>query len=238
MREAIEVTVPPGTQPEDPRAADASARLLPEHDVTTVGRDSGDVVRADARRLHRPDVARADRAGAGCRSRRSPGRRCGPSSARSSALGQAPGRHPSKLWTLLGSGVSRRISGRAGRRCGSSGCSTASDLPAPTQQHLGAGSAADKFRLDLAYPEVKARDRVRRVGHAPDAERVRRGPPARPHPAGQRMGRPPAHVEDIRRRDRRTVRCVCPISRSLRHGIRTNAGMGRGRGRGSGEGGG
>lgn len=71
-----------------------------------------------------------------------------------SVLGQAPGRHPSKLWTLLSErGVETEL-GESNPEKRVFRVLDASDLPAPTQQHW-VRFGSDKFRLDLAYPEVK-----------------------------------------------------------------------------------
>jgi hypothetical protein len=68
-------------------------------------------------------------------------------------LKQAPGRHPSKLWTLLGErGVETELGEsrpemRLARLLASAG------LPAPVQQHW-VTVGGDRFRLDMAYPEA------------------------------------------------------------------------------------
>jgi hypothetical protein len=69
-------------------------------------------------------------------------------------LKQAPGRHPSKLWTLLGERGSEtalaesRPEIRLGRLLASAG------LPEPVQQHW-VRVRTERFRLDFAYPEQK-----------------------------------------------------------------------------------
>ena len=71
-----------------------------------------------------------------------------------SVLGQAPGRHPSKLWTLLAERGSETKLGESRPELRVFRVLRAGGLPAPTQQHwVRIGS--DKFRLDLAYPEAK-----------------------------------------------------------------------------------
>jgi very-short-patch-repair endonuclease len=71
-----------------------------------------------------------------------------------SVLGQAPGRHPSKLWTLLGErGVETGL-GESRPEMRVFRVIESSDLPAPTQQHQ-VRFGGDRFRLDLAYPEAK-----------------------------------------------------------------------------------
>ena len=166
---AIEVTVPPGTQPRVHGLRVHRPGLLPDHDVDVV---DGIPVTSYARtlvdctgRMSLGQIARALDAGLVRHEvtlwsvERS-----------LSALGQAPGRHPSKLWTLLGRAGSRdRSRRRADRRSGCFRVLDASGLPTPTQQHW-VQFGSDRFRLDLAYPGREAGDRVRRLGHAPDAD--------------------------------------------------------------------
>jgi hypothetical protein len=69
-------------------------------------------------------------------------------------LGQAPGRHPSKLWTLLAERGSEPIQSESRPEIRMLRVLATGGLPAPTQQHpvrLG----DDRFRLDLAYPDAK-----------------------------------------------------------------------------------
>jgi very-short-patch-repair endonuclease len=153
MREALEVTVLPGTQPRLTGVRIHRPGLLPDHDVRVV---DGIPVTSYARtlvdctgRMSLGQIARALDAGLVRHEvtlwsvERS-----------LSVLGQAPGRHPSKLWTLLaerGDEMEKsesRPEGRVYRVL------DASDLPAPVQQHW-VMYGSDKFRLDLAYPDAR-----------------------------------------------------------------------------------
>ena len=141
------------TATEDPRGQGSRTGLLPEHDVRVVdgipvtsyartlvdctGRMSlGQIARALDAGLVRHDVTLW-------------------SVERSlTPLGQAPGRHPSKLWTLLAErGVETEL-GESKPEMRVFRVLDASDLPAPTQQHR-VRYGRDKFRLDLAYPDAK-----------------------------------------------------------------------------------
>lgn len=71
-----------------------------------------------------------------------------------SALRQAPGRHPSKLWTLVGERTTE--SGRADSRPEIRILRVLSDagLPEPALQHR-VKVGGQRYRLDLAYPDQK-----------------------------------------------------------------------------------
>jgi hypothetical protein len=69
-------------------------------------------------------------------------------------LGQAPGRHPSKLWLLLAERGTGPISSESRPEIRMLGVISNGGLPTPTQQHW-VRFGAHKFRLDLAYPEAK-----------------------------------------------------------------------------------
>ncbi|MGZ6976847.1 MAG: endonuclease domain-containing protein [Acidimicrobiia bacterium] len=70
------------------------------------------------------------------------------------ALGQGPGRHPSKLWTLIaerGPGSDRAESRPEIRLLR---VLVAGGLPTPEQQHW-VRFGSDRFRTDFAYPSAK-----------------------------------------------------------------------------------
>jgi hypothetical protein len=153
MREALEVTVLPGTQPRLTGVRIHRPGLLPDHDVRVV---DGIPVTSYARtlvdctgRMSLGQIARALDAGL-------VGHKVTLWSVERSlsVLGQAPGRHPSKLWTLLAERGQETELGESRPEMRVFRVLNASDLPAPTQQHpVKFGS--DRFRLDLAYPDVK-----------------------------------------------------------------------------------
>jgi hypothetical protein len=153
MKTFPEVTAPPGRHPKIRHLKVHRTGTLPEHDVRIVdgipvtsyartlvdctGRMSlGQIARALDAGLVRHDVTLW-------------------SVERSlTPLGQAPGRHPSKLWTLLAErGVETEL-GESKPEMRVFRVLDASDLPAPTQQHR-VRFGRDTFRLDLAYPDAK-----------------------------------------------------------------------------------
>jgi very-short-patch-repair endonuclease len=153
MQEALEVTVAPGTQPRLTGVRIHRPARLPDHDVRVVGgipvtsyartlvdctgcMSLGQIARALDAGLVRHDVTLW-------------------SVERSlSVLGQAPGRHPSKLRTLLSERGSEMAKSESRPEARVFRVLEASGLPVPTQQHpVRIGN--DKFRLDLAYPEAK-----------------------------------------------------------------------------------
>jgi hypothetical protein len=149
----VELTVPPGRQPRFPGIRVHRPAQLPEFERRVIGRipvtsyartladcsgrlSLGQLARALDTGLVRHDVTLWSVAPT------------------LSALRPAPGRHPSKLWTLLGERGSEtalaesRPEARVVRTLLDAG------LPSPVQQHwVRIGS--DRFRLDLAYPELK-----------------------------------------------------------------------------------
>jgi hypothetical protein len=148
----VEISVPPGCQPRPRNVRVHRPVFLPDHDrrtiagipVTSYARtlvdcsgqlSLGQLARALDTGLVRHDVTvwSVERT--------------------LTALRQAPGRHPSKLWTLLGERgaetalAESRPEARVTRLLSDAG------LPAPVQQHwVRIGS--DRFRLDLAYPDA------------------------------------------------------------------------------------
>jgi hypothetical protein len=153
LREGLEVTLEPGSHPRVRGVRVHRPGLLPDHDVTIVdkipttsfartlvdctGRLSlGQIARALDAGLVRHDVTLW-------------------SVQRSLAvLGQAPGRHPSKLWTLLAERGTEPIDSESRPEIRMLRVPGDGGLPKPTQQHpVRFGS--DKFRLDLAYPDAK-----------------------------------------------------------------------------------
>jgi hypothetical protein len=153
MRETFEVTARPGTQPRirgvrvhrPRRIADYEIRVVDGIPVTSYARTLVDCTGC----MSLGQIARALDAGLVNREvtlwsvERS-----------LSVLGQAPGRHPSKLWTLLGErGLETKL-GESNPEKRVYRVLDASDLPAPTQQHW-VRYGSDKFRLDLAYPDAK-----------------------------------------------------------------------------------
>ena len=153
MRESLEVTLKPGTQPRLRGIRVHRPALLPDHDVTTVGCIP---VTSFARTLvdctgvmSLGQIARALDFGL-------VNRRVTLWSVERSlaALGQGPGRHPSKLWTLLGERGTEPIKGESRPEIRMSRVLAAGGLPTPVAQHwVRAGGA--NYRLDLAYPERK-----------------------------------------------------------------------------------
>jgi Transcriptional regulator, AbiEi antitoxin/Protein of unknown function (DUF559) len=71
-----------------------------------------------------------------------------------SVLGQAPGRHPSKLWTLLGERGTESIKSESRPEIRMLRVLAAGGLPTPIQQHW-VRAGGQNYRLDLAYPSVK-----------------------------------------------------------------------------------
>jgi hypothetical protein len=153
VRDVVEITVPPGRQPRFPGIRVHRPTALPEHEQRVVDRipvtsyartlvdcsgqlSLGQLARAFDTGLVRHDVTlwsveRTLR-----------------------ALKQAPGRHPSKVWTLLGERggettlAESRPEARVVRALVDAG------VPAPVQQHW-VRIGGDSFRIDLAYPDAK-----------------------------------------------------------------------------------
>jgi hypothetical protein len=153
MRDTVEVTVPSGRHPKLRGFVVHRTQVLPAHDVRVV---DGIPTTSFARtlvdctgRLSLGQIARALDAGLvrGDVTLWSVERSL-------SALGQAPGRHPSKLWTLVGErstsaeGAESRPEIRVTRVLAAAG------LPAPTLQHR-VTVGGQRYRLDLAYPDEK-----------------------------------------------------------------------------------
>jgi very-short-patch-repair endonuclease len=69
------------------------------------------------------------------------------------ALRQAPGRHPAKLWTLLGERGSESESAESPREMRLARALREAGLPAPVPQHW-VRVGEDRFRLDFAYPDA------------------------------------------------------------------------------------
>jgi very-short-patch-repair endonuclease len=149
----FEVTARPGRNPKIPGVRVHRPALLPDHDMRVVGgipttsyartlvdctgRSSlGQIARALDAGLVRRDVTvwSVERS--------------------LSALGQAPGRHPSKLWTLLAERSTVAIESESRPEIRMLRVLRVGGLPAPTQQHW-VKFGTDRFRLDLAYPEAK-----------------------------------------------------------------------------------
>jgi hypothetical protein len=153
LRDTLEVTAPVGRNPKIRGLRIHRTRTLPSYDVRVV---DGIRVTSFARtlvdcsgRLSLGQIARALDAGL------VRGDVTLWSAERSlSALGQAPGRHPSKLWTLLGErgadvhAAESRPEIRIARVISSAG------LPAPALQHR-VTVGGQRYRLDFAYPELK-----------------------------------------------------------------------------------
>ncbi len=152
-RHALEVSVPPGRNPKIRGLKTHRPGILPEHDVRIVGcipttsyartlvdctgrMSLGQIARAlDAGLVrHQVTLWSVERS--------------------LSVLGQAPDRHPSKLWTLLGERGVEADLGESRPEMRVFRVLSASELPAPIQQHP-VRFGADKFRLDLAYPRVR-----------------------------------------------------------------------------------
>ncbi len=153
VRELPEVTARPGTQPKIPGVRVHRPALLPDHDVRVV---AGIPVTSYARTL------------VDCTGRFSLGQIARAldfgivhhevtlwSVERSlSVLGQAPGRHPSKLRTLLDERGTEPVSSESRPEMRMLRVLASGGLPAPIQQHR-VRFGADTFRLDLAYPDAK-----------------------------------------------------------------------------------
>lgn len=153
MREALEVTVKPGTQPRLRGIRMHRPGVLSDHDVTMVGcipttsyartlvdctglMSLGQIARAldfglVNRRVTLWSVERT-----------------------LTALGQAPGRHPSKLWTLIAERGTEPIQGESRPEIRMSRVLAAGGLPTPVAQHW-VRVGGESYRLDLAYPELK-----------------------------------------------------------------------------------
>jgi len=153
MRETFEVTARPGAQPRIRGVRVHRPALMADHEIRSV---DGIPVTSYARTL--VDCT-------GCMSLGQIARALDAglvkhdvtlwSVARSlSVLGQAPGRHPSKLWTLLSERGVETTLGESNPEKRVFRILDASDLPTPTQQHW-VRFGTDKFRLDLAYPDAK-----------------------------------------------------------------------------------
>jgi very-short-patch-repair endonuclease len=153
IREAIEVTLAPGTHARVRGVRVHRPQLLPEHDVRVV---DGIPVTTFARTLvdctgrwSLGQIARALDAGL-VRNQVTVW-----SVERSlSVLRQAPGRHPSKLWTLLAERGTGPIDSESRPEIRMLRVLRDGGLATPTQQHW-VRFGTDKFRLDLAYPDAK-----------------------------------------------------------------------------------
>lgn len=149
----FEVTAEPGTHPKIPGVKVHRPMLLPDYDVRVVnGIPSTSYARTlvdCTGRLSLGQIARALDAGLVRRDvtvwsvERS-----------LSALGEAPGRHPSKLWTLLAERGTTAIQSESRPEIRMLRVLREGGLPAPTQQHR-VTFGKDRFRLDLAYPDAK-----------------------------------------------------------------------------------
>jgi hypothetical protein len=153
VRELPELTAPPGRQPKIPGVRVHRPATLPNYDVRIVDKIP---VTSFARtlvdctgRLSLGQIARALDAGLVRRQVTvwSVERSLSP-------LGQAPGRHPSKLWTLLAERGLGPISSESRPEIRMLRVLADSGLPKPTQQHR-VKFGSDTFRLDLAYPDAK-----------------------------------------------------------------------------------
>jgi hypothetical protein len=152
-REGVEITVPPGRHPKPRNVRVHRPAALPEHDrrvvdgipVTSFARtlvdcsgqlSLGQLARALDAGLVRRDVTlwSVERT--------------------LSALNAAPGRHPSKLWTLLGEREPETAIAESRPEARVARLLVVAGLPAPVQQHW-VRVAGDRYRLDLAYPEQK-----------------------------------------------------------------------------------
>jgi hypothetical protein len=153
MREAIEVTVSPGTQPRMRGVRIHRPALLPDHDVSVV---DGIPTTSYARTLvdctgawSLGQIARALDAGLVRRDvtlwsvERS-----------LVALGQGPGRHPSKLWTLIAERGSETKLGESRPELRVFRVLRDGGLPTPSQQHW-VRVGGQSYRLDLAYPDAR-----------------------------------------------------------------------------------
>lgn len=153
MRVLPEVTVRPGRNPKTSGLRVHRPRLLPDHDVTTIG---GIPATSYARtlvdctgRFSLGQIARALDAGL------VRGKVTVWSVERSlSVLGQGPGRHPSKLWTLIGERGTEITKSESPPEIHMLRVLGAGGLPAPVQQHW-VRVGGQSYRLDLAYPEHK-----------------------------------------------------------------------------------
>ncbi len=153
VRDGIDVTVPKGAQPRLSGARLHRPRHLPEHDVRVV---DGIPVTSFARtlvdcsgRMSLGQIARALDSGL------VRGEVTVWSVERSlSALRQAPGRHPSKLWTLLDERGSSPTTAESRPELRILRVLAGSDLPAPVSQHW-VSCEGRQFRLDFAYPNEK-----------------------------------------------------------------------------------
>jgi Transcriptional regulator, AbiEi antitoxin/Protein of unknown function (DUF559) len=153
VREGLEVTVPPGTQPRITGVRIHRPQELPDHDVRVL---RGIPVTSYARtlvdctgRLSLGQVARALDAGLVDRKTTlwSVERTLAP-------LGAAPGRHPAQLRLLLDERRSGVDSAESRPEIRILGVLRRGGLPVPVPQHwvrLG----GQRFRLDFAYPEQK-----------------------------------------------------------------------------------
>jgi hypothetical protein len=153
VRDGIDVTVPNGTQPRLSGARLHRPRHLPEHDVRVV---DGIPVTSFARtlidctgRLSLGQIARALDAGLvrGDVTLWSVERSL-------STLGQAPGRHPSKLWTLIGERTTESGYAESRPEIRILGVLADGGLPAPVPQHR-VEVGGQRYRLDFAYPDRK-----------------------------------------------------------------------------------
>ncbi len=153
VRELPEVTAPPGRHPRIPGVRVHRPALLPEHDVRVIG---GIPVTSFARTLvdctghwSLGQIARALDSGLvrNVVTLWSVERSL-------TALGQAPGRHPSKLWTLLAERGTEPIESESRPEIRMLRVLRDGGLAAPTQQHW-VRFGKDRFRLDLAYPRAK-----------------------------------------------------------------------------------
>ena len=153
MRETLEVTAHPGTHPKIKGIRVHRPARLPDHDVSVVGGipttsyartlvdctgccSLGQIARALDAGLVRRDVTLW-------------------SVERSlTALGQGPGRHPSKLWTLIAERGTEAITSESRPEIRMLRVLSAGGLPQPVQQHW-VRVGGESYRLDLAYPEVK-----------------------------------------------------------------------------------
>lgn len=153
VRDMIEVAAAPGTQPRIPGVRVHRPKLLPEHDVRVL---DGIRVTSYARtlvdctgRLSLGQIARALDAGLvrGDVTLWSVERSL-------SALGQAPGRHPSKLWTLIGERSTDAHAAESRPEIRITRVLASAGLPTPTLQHR-VKVGGQRYRLDFAYPEHK-----------------------------------------------------------------------------------
>jgi hypothetical protein len=153
VRDQPEVTARPGTNPKVRGLRIHRPALLPDHDIRNVGRVP---VTSFARtlvdctgRLSLGQIARALDAGLVRRQVTvwSVERSLLP-------LGQAPGRHPSKLWTLLAERGSDASKAESRPEIRMARVLVAGGLPKPVLQHW-VRVGGENFRLDFAYPDAK-----------------------------------------------------------------------------------